>query len=137
MFTFFGLFVDPVNDVALPISRNWPGLNLIRLEQPISAIAARFSDEYYQPEREDIPAPVVHAVERLSIENPSARFLLLRTECFGSVCANWGQIIQNGSTLLQAEGKGALRRLIECWGVDIGPEEIFEPLSRSFVWDEN
>jgi hypothetical protein len=134
MFTFFGLFADPVSDVSPQISRIWPDLKVIRLEEPISANAARFCHDHYQPEREDIPAAVVGAVERLSTENPNARFLLRRTECVGGVCANWGQIIQNGSTIFRAEGDGALRRLIKCWGVDLGPEEIFEPLSRSFVW---
>jgi hypothetical protein len=135
MFTFFGLFADPVNDVSPQISRIWPDLKVIRLKEPISATAVRFYRDHYQPEREDIPAPVVRAVERLSTENPTARFLLLRTECVGGVCANWGQIIQNGSTIFRAEGDGALRRLIKCWGVDLGAAEIFEPLSRSFVWD--
>ena len=93
MFTFFGLFVDPVSDVSPQISRIWPDLKVIRLEEPISAIAARFCHDHYQPEREDIPASVVGAVERLSTENSNARFLLLRTECVGGVCANWGQII--------------------------------------------
>jgi hypothetical protein len=139
MFTFFGLFADPVSDLSLRISQVWPSLHVIRLEEPISAIAVRFGRDHYEPEREDMPMPVVRATERISIDIPTARFLLLRAECYGGGddCANWGQIIQNGSTIFQAEGDGALRRLIECWGVDIGPKEIFEPLSRSFVWDKN
>ena len=135
-FTFFGLFADPVSDVSPRISQVWPSLRVIGMEEPIAAIAVRFGRDHYEPEREDIPAPVVRAIERISVDIPTARFLLLRTECFGGDCGNWGQIIQNGSTIFQAEGDGALRRLIECWGVDIGPREIFDPLSRSFVWDK-
>jgi len=136
MFTFFGLFADPVSDLSPQISRVWPSLHVVRLEEPISAIAVRFSQDHYEKSREDIPESIIRAVERISTENSNARFLLLRTECFGGDCANWGQIIQNGSTIFRAEGDEALRRLIECWGVDIGPKEIFEPLSRNFVWEK-
>jgi hypothetical protein len=134
MFTFFGLFADPVSGLSQQISRTWPGLNVIRLEQPISAIAARFDRDHYEPELEDIPEPVIRAVEGLSSANRSARFLLLRTECYGEPCANWGQIVQDGQVVYQAEGPGALGRLIGYWGADLGPREIFDPLRRDFPW---
>ena len=69
MFTFFGLFADPVSDLSLRISQVWPSLHVIRLEEPISAIAVRFGRDHYEPEREDMPMPVVRATERISIDS--------------------------------------------------------------------
>jgi hypothetical protein len=135
MFTFFGLFADPVSGLPEQISRIWPDLNIVSLEQPISAVAVRFGQHLYEPPQEDTPEPVVRTIETLSEKNPDARFLLLRTECWGGQCADWGQVIQNGATTFQADGEGALRRLIKYWGVDLGPQEIFEPLRRDFQWD--
>jgi hypothetical protein len=137
MFTFFGLFADPISGLPEQISRIWPDLKIISLERPISAIAARFGLDHYEPSEEDTPEPVVRMVERLSEINPAARFLLLRTECWGGHCANWGQFIQNGATAFQADGETALRRLIKYWGVDLGPQEIFDPLRRDFQWDSS
>lgn len=135
MFTFFGLFTDAVVDsVPLQISEIWPDIRVTRIEEPILALAIRFNQDRYRPEDEDTPVDIVRAVERLSRDNLSARFLLLRTECSSGRCANWGQIIQNGSTIFVAEGDGALRRLIKQWGVDIGPQEVFGPLTRDFAW---
>src|SRR5262249_33809531 len=94
MFTFFGLFADPVSGLSEQISRTWPGLNVVKMEQPISAVAVRFGDDTYESEREDTPEPVIRTVEGLSREFPDARYLLLRTECWGGICANWGQITQ-------------------------------------------
>jgi hypothetical protein len=134
MFSFFGLFADPISSPSLQISEVWPELRLIRLEAPLTAIAGRFGKDRYEPSREDIPESILLATKALSRRAPAARFLLLRTECSGSGCAHWGQVIQDGQAVFQAEGDGALRRLIGYWGVDIGPSEIFEPLSRSFDW---
>jgi hypothetical protein len=134
MFTFFGLFADPLSGLSERISRTWPGFNVIRMERPIQAIAARFGADAYEHELEDIPEAVIRAVEIVSAEYPDARFLLLRTECFGAICGNWGQVIQNGKTVFQAEGDGALRNLIKYWGVDLGPSEIFDPLRRDYPW---
>jgi hypothetical protein len=58
----------------------------------------------------------------LSAENTAARFMLLRTECWGGLCANWGQIFLDGKMAFTAEGDSALHRLIAHWGVDLGPE---------------
>ena len=135
MFTLFGLFADPPGDISEQISRIWPHLNIIRLEQPISAIAARFGENDYDRGPEGIPEPIARAIANLSKENALVRVLLLRTECFGGECENWGQIVQNGTTVFQADGEGALRRLIKYWGVDLGPQEIFDPLRRDFQWD--
>jgi hypothetical protein len=134
MFTFFGLFADPVGDLPEQISRTWPDLNIVSLEKPISAVAVRFGQDLYEPAQEDTPEPLVRTIERLSKKNSVARFLLLRTECWGGQCANWGQVIQDGATVFKADGEGALRRLVNCWGVDLGPQEIFDPLRRDFQW---
>lgn len=134
MFTFFGLFADPIVGLSSQVCDVWPELKLIRLERPISAIAGRFDHSRYHSSRDDIPETILIATESLSRSNPTARFLLLRTECWGGACANWGKVIQNGKTMFDAEGDGALRRLIGYWGADIGPREIFEPLTRGFDW---
>lgn len=133
-FTFFGLFADPAPGLSDRISEAWTGADVIRMEQPILAIGARFGENFYEQEREDIPEPMIRMVEGISAEYPTARFLFLRTECHGGTCGNWGQIIQNGRTVFQAEGDQALRHLIKYWGVDLGPREIFDPLRRDFPW---
>jgi hypothetical protein len=135
MFTFFGLFADPVRGLSEQISETWRGITVIELEQPIPAIGARFGRDHYQPEREDIPKPLIQAVEKLSAHYPDVRFLLLRTECFGGICANWGQIIRDGRMVLQDHGDGALGRLINYWGADLGPTEMFAPRLRDFPWE--
>jgi len=134
MFSFFGLFADPVGELAEQISTAWPGADVIRIEQPIPAIGARFERDLYQPELEDIPDAVARVVESLSAKYPSARFLLLRTECWGGDCGNSGRIIQRGHIVLEANGDRALRRLIKHWGFDLGPKEIFDSLRRDFPW---
>ena len=135
MFAFFGLFADPVGDVPRRISEIWPDLKPIRIDRPVSVVAVRFTEHHYEPEREELPELVIQQIERLSAESPAARFLLLRSECFGENCENWGQIFRNGTLALQADGEKALGRLIAYFGVDLGPDEIFDPLSRNFAWD--
>jgi hypothetical protein len=134
MFSFFGLFIDPVDGLSQQLCRIWPELHVVSVERPISALAVRFSEDRYKPSDEDIPAPIVLGVKALSAANYAPRFLLLRTECYGGPCANWGEIIRNGETVFEAHGDGALRRLIAYWGTDLGPREIFEPLTRDFPW---
>lgn len=134
MFTFFGLFADPASGLSERMIRTWPDMDVVRIDRPIQAIAVRFRADSYERESEDMPAPVVRATEALSSTFPDARFLLLRTECYEGECANWGRILQNGKVVLEADRDGALRRLILHWGVDIGPLEIFDPLSREFPW---
>ena len=134
MFTFFGLFADPVSGLSEQAVRAWPDMDMVRIDRPIQAIAIRFHADSYDRERDEIPKPVVRAVESLSRAFPDARFLLLRTECYDGQCTNWGRIIRNGEVVLDADRDGALRRLILHWGVDIGPLEIFDPLSREFPW---
>ena len=81
------------------------------------------------------------AVHEISRQFPDVRIVLLRTECFGGTCENWGQCIRNGRVIMNEpyvdypECEGALRRLIGNFDVDIGEREIFEPLSRGFPWD--
>jgi hypothetical protein len=134
MFSFFGLFADPAEGLAEQISTTWPGADVIPMEEPIPAIGARFGQDLYQPDLEDIPEAVARVVESLSAQYPSARFLLLRTECWGGQCWDWGRIIQGGHVVLEAEGDRALGRLIKHWGFDLGPNEIFSPLRRDFPW---
>ena len=133
MYSFFGLFTDPVPGLPQRICRAWPELSPIKIDNPISAIRVRFGTHRYEPSLEDTPAAVVHTVEDLSQQSP-ARLMLLRTECWGWDGTNWGQIIRDGKTVFKTDGDGALRRLIKHWGVDLGPSEIFAPLQRDFPW---
>lgn len=82
MYSFFGLFTDPVPGLPQRICRAWPELSPIKIDNPISAIGVRFGTHRYEPSLEDTPAAVVHTVEELSQQSP-ARFMLLRTECWG------------------------------------------------------
>jgi ferredoxin len=140
MYSFFGLFVDPVPDLSKQLLAIWPDLAVVSIRDPISARAMRFSTDYFAPEDEDIPESIHVAVKALSAEHPTTRFLLLRTECHGGTCGNCGVVVVNGETAFQAADaaeKGALRRLIAYWGVDLGPREIFAPLYRDFPWRED
>jgi hypothetical protein len=58
MFSFFGLFADPVGGLPEQLSRIWPELSVVRIERPISALAVRFGRDRYVPSDEDIPEPV-------------------------------------------------------------------------------
>src|SRR5262249_34397449 len=135
MFTFFGLFADPVSGLSEQISRTWPGLNVVKMEQPISAGAGSFCDDTYESGRADTPEPVIRTARRLSREVPAATYLLLRTERWGGMWARWCQIAQPGRTFLEASGHEALRRWTKRWGVDAGPTEFFAPLGRDFTWE--
>ncbi|ASG23028.1 hypothetical protein [Nitrospirillum viridazoti] len=131
MFIFTGLFADPAEGLPEQFARLWPGLDIIRIDRPIVAIAARF-DPHLDDEAMDRAVPLVEA---LSARHPAGRFLLLHTECFGGDCGYRGQILQDGRTVLEADGDGAaLRRLIGYWGIDLGPQARFEPLRRDFPW---
>ncbi|WP_461356390.1 hypothetical protein [Bradyrhizobium sp. USDA 4454] len=134
MYSFVGLFADPVAGLPQRIAAAWLDVNPITIDKPISAIGVRFGEHHYDPSLEGTPPALVRTVEELSRQSPG-RFMLLRTECWGGICENWGQIICDGETVFRAEGDGALRRLIQQWGVDLGPSEIFAPLQRDFPWD--
>ena len=133
MYSFVGLFADPVVGLPQRIAAAWSDVNPITIDKPISAIGVRFGEHHYDPSIEGTPLSLVRAVEGLSRQSPG-RFMLLRTECWGGICENWGQIIRDGETVFRDEGDGALRRLIQHWGVDLGPSEIFAPLQRDFPW---
>jgi hypothetical protein len=137
MFTFFGLLADPCPGLADRIAAVWRELDVVSIDDPISAIGARFGQDRYEPADEDIPREVIRQVEELSAEYPATRFLLLRTECLGGAgeCFNQGLVVRDRRHLLQAQGQGALRTLIKEWGVDIGPREIFTLLRRDYPWD--
>ncbi|PDT74933.1 hypothetical protein [Bradyrhizobium sp. C9] len=111
VYSFVGLFADPVVGLPQRIAAAWSDVSPITIDKPISAIGVRFGEHHYDPSLEGTPLSVVGAVEELSRQSPG-RFMLLRTECWG--------------------GDGALRRLIQHWGVDLGPSEIFAPLQRDF-----
>jgi hypothetical protein len=135
MFSFFGLFSDPIDGLREQLARSWPRASVISIEKPLAALGVRFGPEFYQPSNEDIPEIVSGQVSRVSAENPAARFLLLRTECWGGDCAYWGHVLRDGMTIYEARGDDALRRLVLHLGVDIGVDEVFEPLRRDFRWE--
>jgi hypothetical protein len=134
MFSFFGLFADPVEGLQEQISEAWPDLTAIVIESPFPAVAIRFGQDIYKPSDEDIPEAVNVSVQKLSARNPAARFLLLRTECWGDTCADWGHVFEDGRIVCQTDGSEALRRLAYHFGVELGPQEIFAPLRRDFPW---
>src|SRR5215216_6113104 len=102
MYSFFGLFADPVPDLSKQLRAIWPDLAVVNIKDPIAALAMRFSTDYFVPSDEDIPDPIHAAVKTLSAQIPTTRFLLLRTECHGGTCGNWGVIVINGETAFQA-----------------------------------
>jgi hypothetical protein len=134
MYSFFGMFCDERPDVAEEVSRRWPGADVAEISQPFRGLAVRFPGGTYEPAAEHIPDRMILGVEEISRTWPDARFVLLRAECWGGDCAYWGSFIRRGRTLEQQAGQGALRRLIQHFGADLGPQESFEPLSRTFPW---
>jgi hypothetical protein len=81
---------------------------------------------------------VSNGVQEISRQNTHLRFVLLRTECWGGICGDWGQFILGGRVVVNEpiiahpNCDGILRRLIGHFDVDIGALEIFPPLSRGF-----
>src|SRR5690348_14810087 len=134
MFDFFGLFADPIADLRKQLLKRWPDIDVVEISTPFSGIAARFPRRTYEPANEDLPEPVSDEIKRLSASYPDKRFLLLRTSCNGGDCFNWGHLIQHGLVAYETDGDQALRRLVGQFGVDIGPDEMFSPLSRNFPW---
>jgi hypothetical protein len=145
MFSFLGAFSDPCPGVAQQFLQRWPDVDIVEIERPFRGVAVRFHESVYDPAEEDLPDAVSAGVRGISQQNPGVRFVLLRTECWGGICGNLGQFILNGAMAVDEpvvpvkdinnpEPDGVLRRLIGHFDVDIGPSEIFEPLSRGFPW---
>jgi hypothetical protein len=133
-FSFFGVFAAPASSLREQLLQRWPDVDVVDIDFPISAIGLRFSTGYYKPSDEDTPEFINREIIGLSISHPGVRFLVLRTECWGGDCFNWGRILQDGAVAFEANGDGALRRLVLQLGVDIGSGEKFEPLRREFPW---
>jgi hypothetical protein len=131
--------MDDRTFLAQEFRRRWPDVDLVQVNQPFRGLAVRFQNSVYAPEDETIPEVISAGVQEISLQVPDVRFVLLRTECWGGECSNWGQFIQYGQRLVSeppmgSENGGVLRRLLLNLNVDIGPSEIFEPLSRDFPW---
>ena len=141
MFTFFGVFTDFATNLAEEFLHRWADADVVEVTTPFHGLGIRFQMSVYKPEREDVPEPMSQAIREISRQNEGVRFVILRTECCGGTCGNWGQFILNGEIVANEEagapqphGDDKLRRLIGHLGVDIGPSEIFYPLSRDFPW---
>jgi hypothetical protein len=133
------MFMDENPALAEQFRQCWPDVNIVSLAEPFHGIALRFHESVYSPSDEDIPELVSGEVRKVSLRFPDVRIVLLRTECWGGICNNWGQFIRNGQVQVVdspggRENKGVLRRLMSNLDVDIGESEIFEPLSRNFRW---
>jgi hypothetical protein len=128
------MFTDPAPGLPDQLLRRWPTIDIALIASPFPGIAARFPANSYEPADEDLPAPVTAETKRISASHPGVRFLLLRTNCWGGDCFNWGQLIRDGQLMYETDGKEALRRLVGQFGVDIGAREIFQPLCRDFPW---
>jgi len=136
MYSFFGLFADPVDELAARCKAVWPGLQPMLVADPASLLGLRFDPEFYVPEDEDIPDAVSARIIALSREYPAVRFVVLRTECFGGLCSNWGYIAQAGDVTRREKGDGALSQLMAVFEIDLGSAEIFAPLTRDFPWPQ-
>jgi hypothetical protein len=117
----------------------WPEIDLVQISHPFHGLAVRFQNSIYAPDEEDLPTSVSAGVREISLRFPGVRFVLLRTECWGGTCNNWGQVVRGGELVINESpmgprSEGALRRLLLNLDVDLGDCEIFEPLSRSFPW---
>jgi hypothetical protein len=121
----------------------WPDVDIVELSTPFHGIGVRFRGSVYVPEDADLPGSISAEVQKISRQTPSVRFVLLRTECWGGICSNWGQFIRGGRVVVNAPlvlvqdinqptPDGVLHRLISYLGADIGPSEMFEPLSGDF-----
>src|SRR5579862_1853099 len=146
MYSFFGAFAQPLMaGLDECFIQRWSDVDVVELSSPFLGLAVRFATSVYTPSDEDLPDPVSNGVQEISRQVPTVRFVLLRTECWGGLCGNWGQFIQSGRVVVnepllpgveiaRPEPDGILRRLINHLGVDIGPAEVFAPLTRDFPW---
>jgi hypothetical protein len=140
LFSFFGAFTELSPGLAGKFRQRWPDASIIEISKPFLGQAIRFQESQYDAGSEDLPESVSAGMREISQLTPGVRIVLLRTECWGGICRNWGQFILDGRVVVNElaveppEGRGVLRRLIRYLNVDIGPSEIFEPLSRSFTW---
>ena len=139
----FGRIYGPRPDRFL---QRWPDVDIVSIDKPFRGLAVRFQRPSYDPSEEDLPEPISTGVREISRQTPGVRFVLLRTECWGGSCCNWGQFIVNGAVVVNEpcvqvkdinnlEPDGVLRKLIGYFDVDIGPSEIFEPLAGGFPWN--
>jgi len=132
--------MDASPGLAEQFRQRWCDIDIIQITRPFRGLAVRFQNSVYAPADEDLPDPVSTGVREISLLFPDVRIVLVRTECWGGDCRNWGQFIRSGQSLMNEcptgtdENRGTLRRLMSHLDVDIGPSEIFEPLSRAFPW---
>jgi hypothetical protein len=140
-YTFFGAFTDPHPGLSQEFSRRWPDSDIIHIDKPFNGVAVRFNDQTWgNGDHADLPEAVISAAREISLLFPEIRIVLLRVQSFGGLCENWGLCLRNGRVVMNEPyvddaPRGALRRLISNFGVDIGEQEIFEPLSRAFPWE--
>ena len=139
LFSFFGVFMDERTGLAQEFRRRWPDIDLVQIQKPFRGLAVRFQNSVYTAGDETMPESISAGVQEISVDVPDVRFVLLRTECWGGECSNWGQFIQNGQLIvnelpLSSGNKGVLQRLLSNLDVEMGASEIFEPLSRDFPW---
>jgi hypothetical protein len=145
MFSFFGAFTESHSGLAEMFLQRWPDVDIVELSTPFHGLGVRFQGSVYVPENADLPESISAEVQEISRQTPSVRFVLLRTECWGGICSNWGQFIRGGRVVMNEPvvpvrdinhptPDGVLPRLISYLGADIGPSEMFEPLSCDFPW---
>lgn len=139
LFSFFGVFMDERLGLAEQFRHRWPDVDVVEMKHPFRGLAVRFQESVYAPEEEELPESVSAGLREISTSFPDMRFVLLRTECWGGDCTNWGQFVRGGETVMNEpptgpQNTGVLRRLLFNLDVDLGDSEIFEPLSRSFPW---
>lgn len=137
MFSFFGAFMDERAVLAEQFRRCWPDVDIAAIAEPFHGIALRFPKSVHSLSDEDIPESVSIEVRKISLCFPDVRIVLLRTECWGGECINWGQSIRNGQIVDRPSvnggiDKGVLRRLMSNFDVNISESDIFKPLSPDY-----
>ena len=134
MFSFFGAFTNGHVELAESFRKRWLDADIVEINEPFKGLAIRFQTSVYRPQDEDLPIGVSTAIQEISEEWPNTRFVLLRTECWGGDCENWGEVVAEGRIVATEAGQDALRKLVGHLGGTLGPSAIFQPLSRSFPW---
>src|SRR5690349_6836056 len=109
MFSFFGLFSRETPGLLEDMATRWPSSDVTRLEEPFQGLALRYSSDLYTPSDEDIPAEIATQIIELSTQHPTQTFVVVRTECWGGSCMNWGTVCQNGRAEHVESQDGALR----------------------------
>src|SRR4051794_34236235 len=97
MFSFFGAFTDLDPEIRREFSRRWPDVDVVEIDKPFRGLAVRFHESVYLADKEGVPEPITSGALEISKSTPKVQIVLLRSECWGGICGNWGQFICGGT----------------------------------------